>query len=486
MGHVELAEILADAYYLDYVGAPFNMNIRLQPSQRIQVQLEDTIRTSKTLVKNKIMPILNQEPRLLSRPSEYTHAVKFAGEHRVDGETLVNLARETLSKEREISLYVHMPVCRYRCTFCHYPILVSNRDDEIDLWVRTVIKESELYQQKIPQVRDCKVTSLYIGGGTPTLMNTRAFELLLTHFRKSYQLDESVEITVEGTPDSCTPEKIRLLENLAVDRVSVGIQTLDDAILRSVNRQHTASQALECVSALVASKIPTVNFDMIYGFPNQTVKSFVGDLDKILSYQPTSVTLYRIRLNRPDEGPTAMLKSYEKEPKKFPSLDEVYTMQAAGRKIAEGYGYHEEPSGWFSRPGSRVQVYKDRWIDQKPMIGFGWHTYSYSKWWEYHNCGDRGKYLSDVNNDKLPIDFGYMYTEEERQRRFLAFKLKSQFQLNEREFRALFGEGLVWSSVIELLRKHGLIERNSLKLNPVGKVLVEEFIEKFLVKSATF
>lgn len=486
MGQVEIAQILANTYLSKSASARFNMAIRLQLSPRILVQLEDTIRTSQTLVKNKVMPTLIQQPRLQSLPQEYTHAVKFPGEHRVDGETVINMARETLSRKREISLYVHMPVCHYRCTFCHYPILVSNREDEIDLWVRTIIKESELYQQKIPEVRDCKVTSLYIGGGTPTLMNIQVLEMLLTHFHKSYQLDESVEITVEGTPDSCTPEKISLLENLGVNRVSVGIQTLDDDLLRSVNRQHTATQALECVSTLVASKIPTVNFDLIYGFPNQTVKSFVSDLDKILSSQPTSVTVYRIRLNRPDEGPTAMLKSYKKEPEKFPSLSEVYTMQAAARNVAEGYGYLEEPSGWFSRPGSRVQVYVDRWIEQKPMIGFGWHTYSYSKSWEYHNCTDRERYVSDVNTGKLPIDFGYAYTEDERQRRFLAFKLKSQFQLNEKEFRTIFGHGLFWDSIVELLRKHKLVEGNSLKLNPVGKVLVEEFIDKFLMKSATF
>lgn len=446
-------------------------------------KFNDFICKKRNFINEKVIPTIVQEPRLQSKPHEYSHAVKFPGKHRVDEDAVINVIRETLSSEHGISLYVHMPVCRYRCTFCHYPILVSSRKDDIELWVRTVIRESGLFQEKIPEVRDCKITSLYIGGGTPTLMDSKALETLVNHFRENYQLADNVEITLEGTPDSCTYEKISLLERLGVNRISVGIQTLNENILREVNRQHTAREALECINTLIDSNIKTVNFDLIYGFPNQTVESFISDLDQILSFHPTSITIYRIRLNRSDEIPTKMLKSYEKEPSKFPSLGEIYTMQAVARELIGSYGYNEEPSGWFLQPGSRVQAYVDRWVDQKPMIGFGWHTYSYSKWWEYHNYNDRKRYLTAINNGRLPISFGYKYDEDEQQKRFIAFKLKSQFQLKEDEFRAIFNRSYVWNSVVDLLNELKLVEEDSLKLNPVGKVLIEEFLEKFLIKS---
>lgn len=446
---------------------------------------DDVIAESKEFVRGEVMPLIAREPRLRVQPHEYTHAVKFPGSQRVDASQVLALVRKTLQREPEISLYAHIPVCRYRCTFCHYPVLVRHDLAEINMWVETVLQESKLYQQNIPEIRDCRVTSLYFGGGTPTVMSPSALRMLLTHFRESYQLADNAELTVEGSPDSCTLEKIECLRELRVNRVSLGVQTLDNSILELSNRGHSARQALECLKGLIASGIPKVNVDLMYGLPNQTIQRFAADLETVLSLSPTSVTIYRLRLNRADEFPTSMFKRYIAKPEMFPSVEETYTMQVVGRRILVRSGYFEEPSGWFSKPGNRVQVYVDRWIDQKPMIGFGWHTYSYSKWWEYYNQLDQSAYVSRVVASELPIEFGYAYNRQEQQKRFIALKLKSVFKLDEEEFRSTFGMNPVWDSMIRRLSNLGLLDKDSLRLTTVGEVLVEEIVERLLGEIVT-
>lgn len=451
------------------------------------VNIATRIAESEKFVRDTIVPILEAEPRLRVGPEDYTHAVKFVGKHRVGQVEMIPVIRQVLAESKDITLYAHMPVCRYRCSFCHYPVVVSRNASEPRSYVELLMRESETFRETAPEITDKVVTSLYVGGGTPTLMENEDILRILNYFRTSYHLSPNCEITMEGTPETFDDAKIEAVLDAGVNRVSVGVQVLDDSLLARCNRQHTVEQAISSVKKLLAAGFEKLNVDLIYGLPGQSIQKFARDVDLIAQVRPTSVTIYRLRLRRTDElSNTGMLRLYRDNPGLFPQPETTYGMQVVGRKILEGYGYLERPSGWFSLPGYNVQVYEDRWFRQVPLVAFGWRTYSYSRQYEYHNFNSRRLYGARVHSSQLPLEVCTLFDVVEICRRYIEFSLKSSFALDNRgsasrlggsvkddEFSSNFNPKLV---SLGLARPDG--ER--ILLTDAGKVIVEEVISRLI------
>lgn len=462
------------------------MNI-LNKIAPVPTEFYGLILETRQFVDQEVSPLLKVEPELRLSPEQYTHTVKFLGSHRVASAEIVPAIRQTLVGAEEITLYAHIPVCRYRCTFCHYPIVVSQKAGEANSYVNLLLRESEIFRRVIPEVNDKRVTSLYVGGGTPTLAENSDVRRLMDHFNTNYQLSDNAEVTFEGTPETLSDRKIDVLLDAGVNRISVGVQSLNDALLALCHRNHTGEQALSAVRRLISAKSPKVNVDLIYGLPGQTIEEFASDVNEVAELQPTSITIYRLRLERDDElKNTGMLRLYKITPTLFPTFEHTLAMQVVGRRILENHGYIERPSGWFSRPGVSEQVYEDRWFHQKPLVAFGWWTYSYAKGYEYRNSSSRKEYEETVKRGDLPIAFGTIFCDREMQRRFLTFTLKSSFSIDFNHFEKLFPTTSLardaWDRLLENLVPRGLAihQGRQVVLTETGKVLIEEIISNFL------
>jgi coproporphyrinogen III oxidase-like Fe-S oxidoreductase len=450
-------------------------------------KIEQTIDESQDFVQRSIVPILEAEPRLRVDPVDYAHAVKFLGAHRATPQAMIPVIRETLSGAKEATLYAHMPVCRYRCSFCHYPVVVGHGSHEPKAYVESLILESEIFRKAVPEVRDKVISSLYVGGGTPTLMDDEDINRLIEYFRSNYQLTKNSEITIEGTPETLTPVKIDALMRAGINRVNVGVQVLDDALLSNYGRQHTTEHSLSAISHLIANKDLKVNVDLIYGLPGQSATKFAEDVQTVAEHKPTSMTLYRLRLQRGDElANTGMLRLYQENPELFPSLEQTLSMQIVGRRILETYGYIERPSGWFSLLGNTAQVYDDRWYRQVPLIAFGWWTYSYSRRYEYRNQRNLKAYQDSVDAGQLPIEVCSIFDEIEQYRRFIQFRLKASHAIHTKALRRAVTRSSAadeyFSSLSDRLVELGLANKlpKALVLTPAGKVLVEEILSRLV------
>jgi oxygen-independent coproporphyrinogen III oxidase len=463
------------------------MLVRIERPIGVSSNIGRLISESRELIEQQISPLLKAEPRLLLSPDEYTHTVKFLGSHRVSGSEMLPVIRHSLAASDEITLYAHIPVCRYRCTFCHYPVVVSSDSALAGSYVERLISESKIFQNTFPEAGDKRVSSLYFGGGTPTLAENHEIHRLMHHFRRSYKLSDDAEVTFEGTPETLSSSKIDTLIDAGVNRISVGVQSLDNTLLTLCHRNHTAEQAISAVKNLLSAKVPKVNADLIYGLPGQGIDQFASDVDQLAQLRPTSITTYRLRLERGDElKNTEMLRLFKITPNHFPTFETTLAMQTVGRRILESHGYIERPSGWFSLPGFDEKVYEDRWFHQKPLVAFGWWTYSYAKDYEYRNSSSRKEYDERVTSGKLPIDFGTIFCDRERQRRFLTFRLKSSFGIDFSDFEQLFARPCLardaWNKLLDKLLPQGLaIEHGSyMMLTDVGKILIEEVISKLI------
>ena len=444
-----------------------------------------TVSETRTDVSSVFDSLLRSTPELAVKPDEYTHAVKFRGDRHISPAELRPLMGTALRAASQISLYLHMPVCGARCTFCHYPTVVQ--PDAVGHWVDLLLAESRIFLSDFQnRVSSLPVTSVYLGGGTPALMTSEQLHRVLGHVRGCYSLGSASEITIEGTPETMTARHLDEICGAGVNRVSIGVQTLRTDLLRQMNRRHDARAALTSVKSALRTGFRQVNVDLIYGLPSQDAGQFLEDVDAIISLRPTSITLYRLRLGRPGELQTDLGRRFQEDPAAFPPPLETYVMQELGRRALLQAGYEEGPAGWFRLPGNRIQVYSDRWDTQGPMIAFGWWTYSYSSLYEYHNLTNRYEYAAAVRRGELPVLTAVEFSLSERVRRFFAFRLKSRFEVSRQDLINSFGPD-EWkaplSKALALLDRAALLneDHQTFSLNRNGRLLIEEVIEAALM-----
>ena len=219
-------------------------------------------------------------------------------------ELALDAARSSIAAERQLekndlSLYVGIPFCPTRCAYCSF----------VSADVQRALKLVEPYLAALDQEIDAaagylreagaKVRTIYIGGGTPTTLSAPQLEHLISHLRQALELDRLAEFTVEaGRPDTITADKMAVLRDLGVDRVSVNPQTMQDEVLRAMGRSHTAADILTAYDIVRKSGIPIVNMDLIAGLPKDSVAGFRNTLDTVLSLDPENITVHTLALKK--------------------------------------------------------------------------------------------------------------------------------------------------------------------------------------------
>lgn len=279
----------------------------------------------------------------------------------------------------------------------------------------------EIVDRELELSKKSKTNSVYIGGGTPTLMSKESMERVFKNLHKFYDINEDAEITMKCTPDSIDEEKIKTMKNIGVNRVSMGVQRLNDDWLKSMNRRHTVSDVFKTLELFNKNGV-NYNIDLIYGFGGQGVESFCDDLNEILKYNPAEITLYRFENQKRTDDKSIKVGRSSREP--------IYIMQEAGRIILLSHGYTEGPDGWFTRKGvKKAKVYEDRWDKQIPLLGFGPEAYSYSKY-QQHTNKPLLQYQEAIQKNKeiLNTKLTYEYTDKQVDIRRMVFDLKSKFK----------------------------------------------------------
>ncbi len=192
-------------------------------------------------------------------------------------------------EKRNLAIYIHWPFCLSKCPYCDFNSHVSENIDHKQ-WSQSLIDELAYYLEKI----DCAaITSVFFGGGTPSLMETKTVESLLTFM----QLDQDVEVTLEANPTSIELGKLKDFKTAGVNRLSMGIQSLDDQALKFLGRQHSASDALKALEK-VSSTFDRYSFDLIYARPDQTLNQWQTELDEALQFARSHLSLYQLTIEK--------------------------------------------------------------------------------------------------------------------------------------------------------------------------------------------
>jgi len=195
------------------------------------------------------------------------------------------------SSSTEVSLYFHIPFCKKKCPYCHFFVL-PDKEAFKDQFLRSLKLE---WESQLPKLIGTEITSIYFGGGTPTRLPPTAFANILGWIRQGPAfIAHDCEITLEANPEDISTEQIKEFSDLGINRISLGVQSLDDSSLQTLDRRHTAKRSIEAIHAGFAGGIDNISIDLMYELPEQTLQSWQHTLQMAESLPITHLSLYNL------------------------------------------------------------------------------------------------------------------------------------------------------------------------------------------------
>ena len=274
-----------------------------------------------------------------------------------------------------LSAYVHIPFCKSKCKYCSFVSYSGCKESEQSDYVDTLLKEiDEFYKNE-------QLKTLYFGGGTPSLLSVDKLSLILNKFK----FDTETEVTIEVNPETVDLEKLVNLKKIGFNRVSIGVQSFDDSILKSIGRVHTSEKAVKSVEMAQKSGFNNISVDFIYGLPNQSVKSFCDDLKKAVKLGVNHISLYGLKI---EEG----CYFYNNFPTDIADDDLQADMYLAAINLLENLGFFHYEISNFCQQGYESKHNLNYWNDET-YYGFGVGAHGY--------CIDNGEHIRYANYSAL-------------------------------------------------------------------------------------
>ncbi len=389
-------------------------------------------------------------------------------------------------RSKPLALYVHIPFCKSKCPYCDFNTY-EGIETLIPPYVDALSREIEIWGGSLgrPPVR-----TVFLGGGTPSYLPAEAVGGLLDTVRRSFDLDPAAEITLEANPDDCADPRLRSHRVSGVNRVSIGVQSLDDRLLAMLGRRHDAAQAVDACHAVRAAGFENVSVDLMYGLPGQTIEDWRRTLDALSEMAPPHASLYCLAIER--GTPMERWVDSGALPEPDPDLAaEMYEL-AEDTMVQRGYR-HYEISNW-ALPGFESRHNLVYWRNE-PYLGVGPGAHSYLDGVRFWNLRSPREYVRRVeqtvsHDSSGRAGAGPAVEGSERIGRVLesAETLMLGLRLDEGvssdEFAARFGEppSSIYAGVVSELSGLGLLEesRESLRLTRRGRILSNEVFSRLL------
>ncbi len=368
-------------------------------------------------------------------------------------------------------VYLHIPFCRSRCSYCDFATDVYKSAEIVESYVSALAAEIEKFSAK--EIID----TIYFGGGTPSLLSSKQLEKILTKIHGKFFVADDSEITMEMNPATVTLETLREYKTLGVNRASFGAQTFDDAELKRLGRKHTAQDVRETVELLRKADYANVSFDLIAGLPRQTLKDWERNLDEALKLNPEHLSLYLLEIH--ESTPLAEQIRSGRQP--LPDEDLAAEMYELMLEKISSKNYRQYEISNFCQPNYESKHNSKYWT-LDAVFGFGCSAHSFDGAnVRYSNERDTTKYVEIIQTKNSAI----VHKEEidaASEFAFLGLRLAKGIDLAEYEKR--FGVNLIekYSEDLKRLEDLGLIEfvENHLKLTSKGSLFSNEVFAVFV------
>ncbi|EKD28839.1 MAG: hypothetical protein ACD_79C00187G0003 [uncultured bacterium] len=337
----------------------------------------------------------------------------------------------TFNINSPVGIYIHIPFCIQLCHYCDFNKILrkSFKTGDLSRYQKALLKEMNCF---FSMNGFKKISSIYFGGGTPSLYPYLYIEEIINSLKSYAELEENVEITMEVDPKTIRRRTLSFLKNIGVSRISIGAQSFQDDVLEILGRYHRNRDILECYSDSREAGFNNVSLDLMYGVPGQTVDNWNNDLTHVLQLNPEHVSLYNLTVSRGTEF-------YKKRNKlKFPGEKEqiqFYDMTIKALKKINIYCY--EISN-FSKKGFESKHNLDCW-NLKPYIGLGAGASSFFNNKRLSNVKNIDKYMLHIEARNNAFGKVIKLNESERKKEFIILKLRKKEGFSRIEYQNYFG-----------------------------------------------
>ena len=378
------------------------------------------------------------------------------------------------------ALYIHIPFCNEICNYCDFPKVYSSVQ-KTDEYLNSLLGELKLYEKTIGFAH---IETIYIGGGTPTVLSTMELGILFFYLRIKIDFSRLKEVSIEANPESLNdPEKIACLKRNGVTRVSLGVQTFSEKHLNFLQRSHSKEEVLEVIQLLNEQDFE-INLDLIYAIPTQTLKEWEEDLDIALSLPITHVSAYSLIL----EENTKLYLDYQR--KKVELVNNEIEAQmfetVIDRLTAAGFEHYEISN--FTK-GNR-SFHNEIYWKTEPYIGIGLGAHGYlgmtkERRIRYGNTRSITAYKEHLSKPELPVVDVHDLTEAEQleEAMFLGLRMMEGVDLHSLSFKFGINVYKIYRSKIVKLQELAYVsyEAGKLKLTKKGLMMANDVFEEFLV-----
>lgn len=373
-----------------------------------------------------------------------------------------------VNNDKEIGVYVHIPFCKRKCYYCDF-ISFCEKDELQENYINTVIQEIEDFFNLNKNV---KIKTIYIGGGTPSFIDGKYIEKIMNTFNK----EGVVEATIEVNPGSASLEKLKKYKECGINRLSIGLQSTEDRLLKKIGRIHNYNDFLATYNLAREVGFDNINVDLMIGLPGQTIEDVKSSLNKVINLNPSHISVYSLIV----EENTIIYNLIEQNKIVLPDEELERNMYWYVKNYLELGGYEHYEISNFAKNGKMSLHNWDCW-NQKEYIGFGASAHSYLNRKRFCNIGVLEEYIKDFKNTKEVQEVQSFY---ETKQEYMLLGLRKIKGVCISDFKNKFGENPIFLFKNELnkLIEEDLLEitTNNIKLTNKGlnfaNLVWEEFV----------
>ncbi len=375
------------------------------------------------------------------------------------------------------SLYIHIPFCERKCYYCDFNSYALDGQPVME-YLQAMDKEMRLITEKYPAK---KIKTIFIGGGTPTILEPNAMEFMLKSVAKNFpNWSDDIEFTMEVNPGTVNRDKLKAMLDNGVNRLSMGVQAFQNDLLTSIGRIHSEVDVYNSIDSALKMGFNNLSIDLMLGLPNQTLSMLKESLSKALNLGLPHFSVYSLKV----EENTYFFKLYEENKLPLPSEDTELEMYLTTIEEMQKHGYNQYEISNFAKDGYESRHNINYWKNRGYYgIGAGAHSYIDSQ--RYENVKGVKQYIEMIEKDNtLPVidKFAVSLEEQMQDTMMLGFRMLEGVSFSD--FKARFGVDMeqLYAKEIDKLLKAGLInkEENCIKLSSKGLIFGNEVFAEFI------
>jgi oxygen-independent coproporphyrinogen-3 oxidase len=372
--------------------------------------------------------------------------------------------------------YLHIPFCEHICHYCDFN-KVFLKGQPVDEYIQALEKEIQMTLNQYPA---SQFETIFVGGGTPTSLSEQQLYNFCQSIHKHLPMSENVEFTFEANPGDLTMGKLKILREAGVNRISLGVQTFNEELLKKIGRVHRAEDVFQSVDNAKKVGFKNISIDLIFSLPTQTIDDFKESLIEAFSLDIQHYSAYSLII----EPKTVFYNLLQKGKLPTPGEDTEAAMYELLMEEMDKHGFEQYEISNFAKPGFESKHNLTYWNNDY-YYGFGAGAHSYVNGWRRSNTGPLNKYIGQIQKGELPIFHEHQVTRVEQMEEEMFLGLRKTDGVSIARFIEKFGKDpllLFKNEMVELINKKWLeVNQERIYLTKAGRLLGNEVFQAFLV-----